>query len=342
MTTETLSPPTEPTQEVDAGVIAEDARRRQQRHRRIPGAVTLGVVAICGLVVVQSRSSHATGNHNVPARPVVLDDGAFVTPKTPASLTVAPNGDLYVVDPGRDQILRRLQDGKFQVVAGTGSQGFSGDGGSAIKAKLRLGYYSGLAIAGNGTVYLSDSGNDRIRAVTRSGIIKTVAGGGTKPISDGSVDARDVQLATNQRFSEQLAGLAIGPNDELYFAVQTGVYLMTRKHILRHVVGSRVSPKDLTAWDANPGNPEDFLGATRIAYNEHGNLFVVSGGGGWGLYERAASGKLKFVHVLRGVVDGGGSGDGAIATDPDGKVITASNFGIEIADPAGHLPSIHG
>ena len=76
---------------------------------------------------------------------------------------MAPNGDLLVVDSGRDRILRRLPSGKFQVLAGDGERGFSGDGGQAVRAKLDIQNDSGIAVAKNGTVYFSDTGNGRVR-----------------------------------------------------------------------------------------------------------------------------------------------------------------------------------
>ena len=102
--------------------------------------------------------------------------------KHPYGLTVARNGDLYIVDVGRDQVLRRLPSGKFHVVAGDGRRGFSGDGGLATAAELNLSVSSGIVIANDGTLYIADSGNDRVRAVSPDGTIRTVAGDG-RPVA---------------------------------------------------------------------------------------------------------------------------------------------------------------
>jgi RHS repeat-associated protein len=64
----------------------------------------------------------------------------------------------------------------LSTIAGTGSQGFSGDGGPATKAMLS--YPSLVTIHPSGDLYLSDYGNKRIRKIDREGIITTVAGGG--------------------------------------------------------------------------------------------------------------------------------------------------------------------
>lgn len=66
-----------------------------------------------------------------------------------------------MVDPAHDEVLKRTSLGRFQVVAGNGKRGSSGDGGPATEARLRLTSSSGIAITSNGTVYFADGGNDR-------------------------------------------------------------------------------------------------------------------------------------------------------------------------------------
>lgn len=70
----------------------------------------------------------------------------------------------------------RADTGQLQVVAGVGEEGLSGDGGSAVDARLAFPY--GMALGPDGQLYFADSGNRRIRVVDlTSGIIATVAGG---------------------------------------------------------------------------------------------------------------------------------------------------------------------
>ena len=61
-------------------------------------------------------------------------------------------------------------------IAGTVSE-FAGDGGPALAAALKLPY--GIAVAPDGTIYVADNGNFRIRKIDPAGIITTVAGDGT-------------------------------------------------------------------------------------------------------------------------------------------------------------------
>jgi hypothetical protein len=90
---------------------------------------------------------------------------------------------LYVADEGRQQILRRTPDGRFQVVAGTGVAGYSGDGRLATQAEIDA--PTNLAIAQNGALYFTQAGRtknangllDRVaREITPNGKITTVNG----------------------------------------------------------------------------------------------------------------------------------------------------------------------
>lgn len=72
------------------------------------------------------------------------------------------------------RILAIDRQGVIRVVAGTGTRGFSGDGGPARSAELNTPY--GLAIASNGDLVFADAGNRRIRRIdARTGVISTVA-----------------------------------------------------------------------------------------------------------------------------------------------------------------------
>ncbi len=89
--------------------------------------------------------------------------GGEIAPKRPEALALAPGGDLYIADDIRNQVLERLPDGRFRVVAGNGTTGYSGDGGPATEAEIDD--PGGMAVSSDGTLYFADSGNDRVRAV---------------------------------------------------------------------------------------------------------------------------------------------------------------------------------
>jgi trimeric autotransporter adhesin len=96
----------------------------------------------------------------------------------PNRLALDKSGNLYIADEGNNRI-RRVdhQSSVITTVAGSSdTYGYSGDGGPAVDAKLSL--PEGLAVAGNGDIYIADTGNNRVRRVdARTHYISTVAGG---------------------------------------------------------------------------------------------------------------------------------------------------------------------
>jgi sugar lactone lactonase YvrE len=85
-----------------------------------------------------------------------------------------------------------LPDGTSRTVAGNGTSGFSGDGGPATDAEFA--YPGPLALDMAGNLYIADPGNNRIRKVTRDGIITTIAGNGTPGFSGDGGLATSAQL----------------------------------------------------------------------------------------------------------------------------------------------------
>lgn len=85
-------------------------------------------------------------------------------------------GALYATDTDRSRILRRNTDGTVSLVAGTGTSGYSGDGGPASAAMLS--HPTGVAVSEDGSVYIADNANHRVRVVSPSGIISTAVGTG--------------------------------------------------------------------------------------------------------------------------------------------------------------------
>jgi len=95
----------------------------------------------------------------------------------PSGVAYDAAGDLFIADAGRNQVVEISIGGTMAVVAGSGTQGFAGDGGSATAAQLNA--PMSVAVAADGTLYIADTGNQRIRAV-RGGNITTFAGNGAR------------------------------------------------------------------------------------------------------------------------------------------------------------------
>jgi RHS repeat-associated protein len=127
----------------------------------------------------------------------------------PNGVAVASDGSIYISDSNNHRIRRISPEGIINTIAGNGIAAFSGDGGSATAASLNS--PNGVAVAKDGSVYISDKGNFRIRRVAPDGMIKTIAGNGNGPEINEGAPATSTGIYPRS--------LKIGPDDNLYFAV---------------------------------------------------------------------------------------------------------------------------
>ena len=124
----------------------------------------------------------------------------------PTFLLFDTAGNLYVADQGNHKVRRITPQGIVTTFAGTGSPGFSGDGGRATAAQLNQ--VNGLAFDARGNLYIADMGNHRVRLVAPDGTITTVAGNGQ--IGRGGEGVPATQSALNFPSS-----VAVAPNGDL-------------------------------------------------------------------------------------------------------------------------------
>jgi uncharacterized protein (TIGR03437 family) len=107
--------------------------------------------------------------------------GGAATPFTqlnhPDGLALGPGGIIYIADTGNKRIAK-FSNGALTSFAGNGSSAFSGDNGPALNASLNDPY--GVAVDAMGNVYIADTFHNRIRKVSSSGIITTIAGNGAQ------------------------------------------------------------------------------------------------------------------------------------------------------------------
>lgn len=133
-----------------------------------PKAGTL--TTICG------NGMRSYGGDGGPAKDAILD--------LPVATAFDAAGNMYITDQANQRIRKVGVDKKIDTFVGTGMAGFSGDEGPAAAAQIKLpGGQSAppagrLAIDGAGTIFLADSGNNRIRKIDPSGVITTYAGNG--------------------------------------------------------------------------------------------------------------------------------------------------------------------
>jgi|GEM_PF-1880903 len=148
---------------------------------------------VCGLAMAQAPD-------------LVITPGAMLAPVAssdvlkPAGMAYDSASNLYVAD-ARGHVIRRLStNGTWTTVAGDGRQGYAGDGGPAVAAELDT--PMGVAVAVDGTLYIADTHNHRVRLVSPNGIISTVAG------SSGNSLRQPVAVALNPDGSLYIADAA--------------------------------------------------------------------------------------------------------------------------------------
>jgi hypothetical protein len=110
----------------------------------------------------------------------------------PTGLAVDQSGSLYVADAGNRSICRTTPEGTISTVAGGSSAPVAPDGAPARTA--RLGRPMGLAIAEDGTLFVADKDNNRVRAIDVDGVIRTVAGSGAAGSGGTEGPARSAEL----------------------------------------------------------------------------------------------------------------------------------------------------
>lgn len=131
----------------------------------------------------------------------------------PAGVAVDRNGVIYFAETGDglsffSRIRRVGADGIISTIAGGKGDGYSGDGGPANAAMLKD--PNGIALDGAGDLYISDTGNDRVRRITPDGIIRTIAGTG---VANFTGDHGLASLAT----VNYPTGIAVDQSGNVYF-----------------------------------------------------------------------------------------------------------------------------
>lgn len=91
----------------------------------------------------------------------------------PLGLALAADGRLFIAD-SVNQRVRAVRSGTLSTVAGSGVQGWSGDGAAALAAALNQ--PEGVGVAADGRLFIADTGNARVRVVSSTGTISTLAG----------------------------------------------------------------------------------------------------------------------------------------------------------------------
>ncbi|MGD0446333.1 MAG: Ig-like domain repeat protein, partial [Edaphobacter sp.] len=153
---------------------------------------------ITGIITTIAGTTPGFSGDNGPAASAQLS--------LPTALTVDSASNLYLADTGNHRI-RRIDatTGTIATIAGTGTQGFSGDNGPAINANIDS--PTGLAVDSANNLYLADTHNHRIRRIdATTGAITTIAGTGIPGFSGDNTSATAANLALPHGLTIDSAG----------------------------------------------------------------------------------------------------------------------------------------
>jgi uncharacterized protein (TIGR03437 family) len=205
--------------------------------------------------------SRVAGN----AKPGYSGDGgpastAQIFPPLLTGLAVDPQGNIFVSDYGR---IRRISPtGTITTFAGNGVAGDSGDGGPATFAEFAQ--PSGLALDSRGDLFIADE--NRVRMVSQSGIITTVAGNGTPGYSGDGGPATSAQLKYPR-------GLAVDGQGNLLIADFSNgrVRKVTPDGIITTIAGGGAS----STGDGGPATSVALFEPVGVAVDSLGDVFIA-------------------------------------------------------------------
>ena len=207
------------------------------------------------------------------------------------------SGNLYIADGVRVRKVN-ASTGLITTVAGNGTPGYSGDGGSATSAQLSV--TGGIGVDNSGNIYIADASNQRVRKVNAStGIITTVAGNGTFGFSGDGGSAISAQLQGPQ-------DVAVDGSGNLYIA-DLGNYVIRKVNastgIITTVAGNGTSG---FSGDGGSATSAQLTAPLGVAVDNSGNIYVLDQGGG-------RIRKINASGTISTIAGGGNSGLGGPA-----------------------------
>jgi RHS repeat-associated protein len=161
----------------DLGEFDEDLRHVSRIRALAPDGSIRTAVGSGKLKVVQlsNGSLRTNGKQQEDEEGIQATDADLITP---SNIVVAADGTLFIAETEMHRIRKVTPDGRISRVAGNGLDEDSGDGGLALDAGLRP---FGMAVMRDGSLYVSDNGQRRIRRVRPDGKIESAAGTGLLP-----------------------------------------------------------------------------------------------------------------------------------------------------------------
>jgi uncharacterized protein (TIGR03437 family) len=307
--------------------------------------LALAIFVLAGLAVDSSGNLYIADLDNFRIRKVTPDgiirtvagNGQFgysgdggpavqATLNIPSSVTADAAGNLYVADAAGNRVRKIAADRTVTTVVGSGSPGFTGDGGPAVEASLYSPLAAGVDAAGN--LYVLDA-LSRVRRVTPDGIINTFAGnGGAYAGNAGDQFSGDSGPAVQADLGLPLGvlGMAVDPAGNVYIAETSNqrIRKVTPDGTITTIAGKGQDTGDnIPALSAALNEP------TGLAVDAGGNLYIADNGRG--VRKVTPDGTITTVAPFQNVA--------AVAVDASGNLFISSGQQIFELTPGG-VPTV--
>ncbi len=225
----------------------------------------------------------------------------------PIGVAVDGAGNVYITGYSTNVIRKVNSTGIISTIAGTGSAGYSGDGGPATAAHLDQAW--GVAVDYMGNVYIADNNNHVVRKVNTSGIISTFAGNGT---SGYSGDGGPATAATMRN----PVGVAVDKNRNVFIAdLNDGrIRKVDTFGIITTVAGNGIGG---FAGDGGPATSAKLYNSSGVAVDTLGNFWIADS------YNNRIR-KVDALGIITTIAGSGSIGSGSGGYGGDGGVATSA------------------
>ncbi|HXB13988.1 MAG TPA: hypothetical protein VNZ45_18505, partial [Bacteroidia bacterium] len=222
----------------------------------------------------------------------------------PSAIIGDAAGNIYIADGSNERIRKVIPSGFINTIAGNGTAGYSGDGGQASAAELN--FPAGVAMDASGNMYIADLLNQRIRKISVSGRITTIAGNGVSGFSGDGGQATNAQLANP-------FGVAVDPAGNIYIADQFNnrIREVSSSGIINTIAGTGVGSY---SGDAGQATAATLNRPFDVSLDAAGNIYIAD-------YANNRIRKIDKTGIINTI-----AGNGAASFSGDGGPATAASL----------------